>query len=124
MTKKIKELDKSERIANETARLTRIFKKMPKDRFDTLDGIIEEAANIRVTMQDMRKELDATGWVDMFQQSPDVDPYERARPLANQYNSLNKNYQNLMKMLKDSLPKDEVTEQSDKFDEFVIDRDD
>ena len=124
MSKKIKILGKSERIDNEIERLIRIFKKMPKDKFDTLEGIIEEAANIRITMQDMRKELDATGWVDMFQQSPDVDPYERARPLANQYNSLNKNYQNLMKMLKDSLPKDEVTEQPDNFEDFVTDRDD
>jgi len=127
MPKNIKnkqELTKQERIEKEIKRLIDIFKKMPKDRYATLEGIIEEAANIRITMQDMRKELDKTGWVDMFQQSIDVDPYERARPLANQYNSLNKNYQNLMKMLKDSLPKEEATEQGDGFDNFINDRDD
>lgn len=116
--------NKETRINKEIARLTNIFNTMAKDKFDALEGIIEEAANIRITMQDMRKELDATGWVDMFQQSVDVKPYERARPLANQYNSLNKNFQNLMKMLKDSLPKDEIAEPSDHFDNFVNERDD
>jgi hypothetical protein len=122
--KKSEELSKKDRVDKEIKRLINIFRKMPRDKFDTLEGIIEEAANIRMTMQDMRKELDATGWVDLFQQSNDVEPYERTRPLANQYNSLNKNYQNLMKMLKESLPKDEPTESGDSFDDFVNDRDD
>lgn len=112
-----KNLTKVERIETELSRLTRIFEKIPKDNFDTLEGVIEEAANIRVTMQDMRQELDATGWVEFFQQSKDVDPYERTRPLANQYNSMNKNYQNLIKMLKDSLPKEQI-EEDDGFDDL------
>lgn len=112
------ELTKDKRINKELSRLKKIFKKIPEDKYKALEGIIEEAANIRITLQDMRNELDVTGWVDMFSQSPDVPPYERTRPLATQYNSLNKNYQNLMKMLKDSLPKDEYVEKDDGFDDL------
>ena len=116
--KKILNTTKEERINYELDRLSKIYHKLPKDVLSSLEGIIEEAANIRITMQDMRKELDSTGWVDFFQQSIDVPAYERTRPLANQYNSMNKNYQNLMKMLKDSLPKEEYQEQDDGFDDL------
>ena len=118
VSKDKEKLEKVERINNELLRLTRIFEKIPKDKFETLEGVIEEAANIRITMQDMRKELDSTGWVELFQQSKDVEPYERTRLLANQYSTLNKNYQNLMKMLKDSLPKEDITEDNDGFDDL------
>lgn len=113
-----KNSSKDRRIKAELKRLNAIFAKLPKDVLSSLEGIIEEAANIRITMRDMRNELDESGWVDLFQQSIDVPAYERARPLANQYNSLNKNYQNLMKMLKDSLPKEESQDKEDGFDDL------
>ena len=68
----------------------------------------------------MEKDLNANGFVEMFSQSDKTDPYERERPTARLYNSLNKNYQTLMKQLADFVDRsDNTAEKDDGFDEFV-----
>ena len=59
----------------------------------------------------------------MFSQSDKCDPYERERPIARQYNAVNKNYQNVMKMLNDTL-KTEPGEKpkGDDFQNFLQER--
>ena len=60
----------------------------------------------------------------MFSQSENQEPYERERPVARQYQSMNKNYQSIVKQLSDLLPKEvQQTETNDGFDDFVNDRD-
>ncbi len=114
----MREMTKEKRIKKESKRLRTIFQKVPSNQMILLDGVFEEASNIRIVLQDLRKQLDETGWVEMFSQSAETEPYERTKPSANLYNSLNKNYQNLIKMLKDSLPKDENLDVDDEFDDL------
>ena len=56
---------------------------------------------MRVTLEDMEQDLDQNGYVEMFTQSERTDPYERERPVARLYNTMNKNYQSIMKQLSD-----------------------
>jgi len=66
--------------------------------------------------------VDFNGYVEMFTQSERTDPYERERPVARLYNTMNKNYQSIMKQLSDFLGKEPVKEDSDGFEEFVSSR--
>lgn len=81
---------------------------------------------MRITLEDYEKDLDNKGYVEMFSQSEKTDPYERERPVARLYNTMNKNYQTIIKQLGDLLPKENVskTQQDDGFDSFVNGRDD
>ncbi|MBJ8090253.1 hypothetical protein NYE71_32125 [Bacillus sp. FSL K6-0273] len=120
-----KELTKEERVKKEINRLKRIYKEMPKDTLMVVEGLIVEAADLRVRLEDIRKDLDENGYDEMFSQSENQDPYERERPAARRYIAMNKSYQTIMKQLGDYIPKKpvETKPQSDGFEEFVATRD-
>lgn len=118
-----KELTKEQRIKKEEKRLRAIYKNISKDNKGIIDGLINRAAYMRIALEDYEKDLDIGGYVEMFTQSEKTDPYERERPVARLYNSMNKNYQSIIKQLSDLLPK-EPPKEKDEYDEFVSGRDD
>jgi hypothetical protein len=124
----IKKLDneqKLEKINNEIKRLNTIYSKIDKKSKRLIEGLIREAAYMRVTLEEYKNDLDTYGYIEMFSQSPNTDPYERERPVARLYNTMNKNYQCIIKQLADMMPKEEhKTKIDDGFDDFVNRRDD
>lgn len=119
-----KVLTKDERVSKEVHRLREIFADMPKDNLQMVDGLIVEAADLRVRLEDIRKDLDENGYDEMFSQSEHQEPYERERPQARRYIAMNKNYQSIMKQLGDYIPKKtEPKEPDDGFEDFVKKRD-
>lgn len=120
-----KEVSKETRINKEERRLRKIYKELQKDKLAVVDGLIRRAAYMRITLEDMEIDLDLNGFNELFTQSEKTEPYERERPVARQYQQMNKNYQAICKQLSDLLPKDEIKKtEDDGFDSFVSDRDD
>ncbi len=118
------DLTKDKRVNTEKARLNKIYKEIPKDKKSLIDGLIHRASFMRITLENMEIDLDTKGFVEMFSQSEKTDPYERERPVARLYNTVNKNYQSIIKQLSDLLPKDDVKKvMNDGFDKFIDDRD-
>ena len=101
-----KELSKSERITNEEKRLRKNYNDIQSDKLAIVDGLIRRAAYMRVTLEDMEIDLDTNGFYELFSQSENQEPYERERPVARQYQTMNKNYQSIIKQLADLLPKE------------------
>lgn len=114
-----KEITKTSRIKAEEARLREIYQNIDRDNKAIIDGLIQRAAYMRVTLEEWEKDIDENGYVEMFTQSEKTDPYERERPVIRLYNTMNKNYQSIIKQLSDLVPKYEPTSQDDGFDEFV-----
>lgn len=122
---KKKILTKADRISAEERRLRKSYAKIPGDVMTVADGLIRRAAYMRVTLEDYEADLDGRGYVELFSQSPNMDPYERERPVARLYNTMNKNYQGIIKQLGDLVPKrDPEKEADDGFEGFVDGRDD
>lgn len=119
-----KEITKSERIKKEVSRLKKIYKNIGKNENKLLEGLIQRAAYMRVTLEEYEKDIDENGYIEMFSQSEKTEPYERERPVARLYNSMNKNYQSIMKHLAEFVTKEPPKTVSDGFDEFVGDRND
>ena len=119
---KKKKLTKDERIKKEERRLKRIYKNIDKDNKAIIDGLIQRAAYMRVTLEDWENDIDENGYVEMFTQSEKTDPYERERPVARLYNTMSKNYQSIIKQLSDLIPKQEAKKDDDGFDAFVATR--
>lgn len=114
---------KAERITREERRLKRNYKDIQKDKSAVVEGLIRRAAFMRATLEDMELDLDERGFVEMFQQG-DQEPYERERPVARQYQQMNKNYQSIIKQLSDLLPKEPIKQKEDDgFESFVMARD-
>lgn len=114
---------KAERITREERRLKRNYKDIQKDKSAVVEGLIRRAAFMRATLEDMELDLDVGGFVELFQQG-EQEPYERERPVARQYQQMNKNYQSIIKQLSDLLPKEPVKQKEDDgFESFVMTRD-
>ena len=113
------EKTKEERTKAEKLRLNRIYKDVSKENKSIIEGLINRAAFMRITLEDMEADLDGRGFVEPFSQSERMEPYERERPVARLYNTMNKNYQSIIKQLSDLLPKQEAKKDDDGFDEFV-----
>lgn len=117
-----KKLSKDERISEEISRLKKIFTGISAKEKKVLEGTIQRAAYMRVTLEDYEKDLDEKGYTELFSQSEKTDPYERERPVARLYNTMNKNYQSIMKMLADYVEKKPPKPKGDGFEEFTAKR--
>lgn len=104
------ELSRHERIKKEQSRLARIFKNIDGDKYKSVEGLIKRASFMRITLEDYESDINENGSVELFSQSDKTEPYERERPVVRLYNTMNKNYQSIMKQLTDMLPKDSVVE--------------
>jgi hypothetical protein len=98
-------LSKDKRIKAEIDRLLKIYEDLSQHELASIEGLIRRAAYMRVTLEDYEKDLDEKGYVEMFTQSERTPPYERERPVARLYNSMNRNYQTIMRQLVDALPR-------------------
>ena len=121
MAKK-KELSRDERISKEGRRLRKIYKNIDADKKGIIDGLIQRAAYMRVTLEDWEEDIIKNGCTEMFTQSVNTPPYERERPVARLYNTMNKNYQSIIRQLAELLPKDTGGGEDDGFDDFVNSR--
>ena len=93
------DLIKQKRIKKELSKLKKVYKDIPKDKMIIVDGLINRAAFMRISLEDMELDIHKDGFVEMFSQSETQSPYERERPVARLYNSMNKNYQSIIKEL-------------------------
>ena len=119
------EKTKEQRIRAEKARLKRLYRNLPKEAAGTVAGLIDQAAFMRIECEDMAAGLQDNGWTEKFQQSERLEPYDRARPIGQAYNSTNANYQKIIKQLTALLPKPDATPkpEDDGFGSFVRERD-
>lgn len=101
---KLKEKTKDERIDEEKRKLRALFKDLSEDSKKLYSGLIDNAAFMRVTLEEYAKDIALHGSVESFTQSEKAPEYDRQRPVVLLYNAMNKNYQSIMKQLADALP--------------------
>lgn len=111
----------------EKARLAKIYckeagdKRLNAQRKAKLDGLIDRAAFLLVTIEELERDIEKNGYTEMFSQG-EQQPYERKRPAADILNSYNTTYLKCVKQIEDMMPKAVKTEKSDGFDDFVSGR--
>jgi len=123
MAKKSVKITKDSRISAEIKRLGQFYKNMDEVKKGIAQGLIERAAFMRIECEDLELFLLKNGWTELFTQSEKTEPYARYRPEAQAYQTLNGNYQKIIKQLDSMLPKVEAVPESDGFDEFLSRRD-
>ena len=117
MSKK-KNKDKDRLVKNEIARLTNLFKDIDKNKRLTAKGLIEEGAYMKITLQELKVEIDKDGPIDEMPQGE----YSilREHPALKSYNTMVQRYTNIIDKLTNLHPKEEVKKDiDDGFDEFV-----
>jgi hypothetical protein len=114
-----------QKVKKEENRLKGCYKKLQGDTSKVLDGLIYRASFLRAVLENLEADIKENGTVEMFTQSDMVEPYQRKRPAIDIYNTTIKNYNIVIKLLNDALPKNQTTElKDDGFGAFVNGRDD
>lgn len=110
--------EKEKRIKSELNRLKKIFADLPEDAKRVADGLIQEAAFMRVTLEETRAVIDREGVIERFEQG--VQRFYREHPATKVYTALINRYQGVIKQLLDLLPdKDKTKQEADELMEFV-----
>ena len=115
---------KAKKVNEEIKRLKSLYSKIENRHKKLIDGLLQRAAYMRIQLEEYESDLDNGGYVEYFSQSENVEPYERERPVARLYNTMNKNYQSIIKQLTDLLPKEQPKQESDGFEDFINSRED
>ena len=95
------------RIKREKRRLAGIFEKVDENTKKSAEKLIDRAAFMLVSLEDMEGELKKSGPIAKMQQGE--YSIERAHPLLPQYNAMAKIYAGICKQLKDLLPTQEAS---------------
>lgn len=118
MSKK-KEIDKDRLVNNEINRLTKLFKDIDRNKRLTAKGLIEEAAYMKITLQELKVEIDKHGPIDEMPQGD----YSilREHPALKSYNTMVQRYTNIIDKLTNLHPKEEIKKEvDDGFEDFVM----
>lgn len=117
-------MEREKNIKREIDRLSKNYAGIDGKKRAITRGLIQRAAFMRVSLNELEDDLNEYGFTEQFSQG-DQSPYERKRPTADLYNTLNANYQKIIKQLTDLLPKEEPkAEKDDGFEGFVNSRED
>lgn len=111
-------MEKEIRIKKEISRLKKIYKELPPGKKKLSAGLIERAAYIKVSLEDLEVDLNENGFVALFTQSDRLDPYERERPAARLYANLVARYAAIHKQLTGLLSEKEGFPATDDFETF------
>lgn len=116
------DLSKDERITKEIKRLNSLFKNIDPKLKKTVKSLVENAAFMAVTLEDLQIHINAHG-VTVEYQNGENQWGTKKSPEVEIYNTMIKNHVSIMKQLTDLVPKQPPKEEdNDGFDDFVSDK--
>lgn len=111
------QLEKEKKIKQEINRLKKLYKDFPKDKVKALEGLIDNAAFLKITLDNLKDNLLKNGVTELFEQGE--QSFNRERPEYKVYSTFIQRYATVMKQLIDVLPVEEKTKENDRVADFV-----
>jgi len=109
--------EKDKLINKEIKRLKETCINMDEERLTTADGLIKEAAFMSITLLDLKKSINKSGCVSIYQNGENQWGTKKS-PEIDVYNTMIKNYMQIIKQLAELLPS-ESPEASREIMEFL-----
>lgn len=110
-------LEKEKKIKQEINRVKKLYKDFPKEKLKVIEGLINEVAFMKISLEETREDLVKNGMTELFVQGS--QEFNRERPEVKIYTTLIQRYSNVMKQLIDLLPPEEKKEEKDELLEFL-----
>ncbi|MCE0775449.1 hypothetical protein LWF11_13115 [Clostridioides difficile] len=111
------QLEKEKKIKQEVSRLKKNYKDLEKEKNKILDGLVNEAAFLKISLEETREILIREGLTEIFKQGK--QEFERERLQVKIYLNFMKLYTSVMRQLIDIIPSDKKQEEEDKLIEFI-----
>ena len=96
-------IKKTTRIQREKDRLFTIFEGLEPNKLKTCNALIERAAFITISLEDLEVQLNETGWIEPYQNGENQSGMKKAAA-ADVHISLTKNLNTIVKQLLDLVP--------------------
>jgi hypothetical protein len=103
-------LEKEKQIKKEMNKLKKLFSALPKNKMKAVEGLIREAAFMRVTLEEARHIIDQTGILETFKQGK--QSFLREHPATKVYNTMIQRYATVCKQLFDMIPDPDASKQA------------
>jgi len=111
-------IEKDARIKKEMLKLRRLFKDMEKSTMDTVSSLINNAAFMSITLEDLQETINLEGAIAKYQNGENQWGTKKS-PEVDIYNTMIKNHMAIIRQLSDLLPKAANVGVGDDFEEFV-----
>lgn len=112
-----KDLSTEERISNEVKRLNGIFRGMSNNTKKVVKTLIENAAFMTVTLEDLQDHINQFGVISEYQNGQNQFGTKRS-PEVDIHLAMTKNHTQIIKQLTELLPKEQPKQESDGFEDF------
>lgn len=109
-------MDKEKRIEREVKRLKNIFDNASDEKKKAAEGIIDEVAFMRITLQDLKAVINENGTTELMPQGE--YSIRRQTPEVQTYNTMIQRYNTAYKELFNLLPKEVASDMDDEFNNF------
>ena len=113
-----KDLSKDERIQEELKKINGIFTKIDNKTKKAIKSLIENAAFMAVTLDDLQEHINTNGTTSEYQNGENQWGTKKS-PEVEIYTSMIEKYMKSIRQLTDLLPKQEQVPVDDGFDRFV-----
>lgn len=99
------------------ARIKKTYKELPKEKVKVVEGLINEAAFMKITLEETRETLMTEGTTELFEQGE--QRFTRKHPCVDIYTTMINRYSTVMKQLIEFMPPEEKKEKTDELMAFV-----
>ena len=89
-------------------RLSLLYQNIPANKRALVDGLLWQAARLRVSLDDLYEDIKKNGNTEMFKQAYDGVEFPRERPESKIFATRDKSYLSIIKKLDELLPVQEV----------------
>lgn len=110
-------IEKNKRIKKETNRLKKLFTNLEENKKKISEKLIENAAFMSITLEDLKKDIVKYGVKETYVNGKDQYGFKESIE-SKTYNTMIKNYMNIIKQLNDMVPEDKRINEDDEFKQF------
>ena len=104
-----KELTKEQKIKKEIARLKRVFKDLDKNKLQTVESLIKNAAFMAVSLEELQEIINAEGYVVEYQNGENQSGTKQSDAVKTHI-AMTKNHAAIIKQLTDLVPPEKKKE--------------
>ena len=92
----------------EIERLNKLYSNIPENKKKLVEGLIVQAARLRISLDELWEDLKKNGNTEPFKQNADGVEFQRERPESKIFIARDKNYLAIIKKLDELLPAEET----------------
>lgn len=109
--------EKNKKIKKEIQRLNKLFKDLSENKHKLSERLIENAAFMSVTLDELKEDIKKYGVKETYVNGKDQFGFKESIE-SKTYNTMIKNYMNIIKQLNDMMPEQKKINEDDEFEQF------